>query len=198
MKKIMILAVLFSFATASTALAQAKKTEAQRINVTGTTDASKQKAPKKQLQAKDARKDAEKREKAAQQKNAKAQNRNANGLKDDKETVKRYRSIESVTKSEEELSLAEEMKTKAQDAYIELQQKHMSERESLKKKQAQERLAGVTDELTARQDLEMKELLARQSNELDAAKRDRERANKQYNRAITEYEKARSERLKYE
>lgn len=196
MKKIMILAMLFCFATASTALAQTKKTEAQRINVTGTTDVSKQKAPKKQLQTKDARKDSEKLEKAAQQK--RAQNGNATGLKDDKETVKRYRSIERVTKSEEELSLAEEMKTKAQEAYIELQQKHMSERESLKKKQAQERLAGVTDELIARQDLEMKELLARQSNELDAAKRDRERANKQYNRALTEYEKARNERLKYE
>lgn len=198
MKKIMILAMLFSFATTSTALAQAKNTEAQRINVTGLSDASKQKAPKKQLQTKDAKKDAEKREKVAQQRNASAQNRNASGIKDDKETVKRYRSIERVTKSEEELSLAEEMKTKAQDAYIELQQKHMNERESLKKKQAQERLAGVTDDLTARQDQEMKELLARQSSELDAANRDRERAVKQYNRALTEYEKARNERLKYE
>jgi len=199
MKRILPIAMLICFAFSTTAFAQIQQnTKPERIN-TGAEQvtvlqkrtlprSSDQSSVQKQQTTKATRSVTPKVEKKDSRSRKMGKNRNH------KEPEYTRASVRSV-QAEENLRALKDTVDEAQRAYVELQQTHMRERQELEQKHADERLAGVTDELTARQKKEMEELESKQAFENKAAKRALEQAEKKYKQGIEVFKRAQSEKL---
>lgn len=187
--------------TSSAAFAQSNIKRNQQVNSTPQTMTANPNAAKQRtMEVKD--RNGKKASQQVNKNNTSAQRFETDAQKRQKEEqmkkTKYTRAVERVTRAENRLSEAEENKNEAQMAYVELQQSNMLERQELEQRHANERLAGVTEELIARQECEMKQLEAVQARKLATAQRAVDKANKKYQQAIEEYNRARSERQSYE
>lgn len=110
----------------------------------------------------------------------------------DKSEYRKYevdsrKAYEMLVTAEEAMKVAEEVKNEAMMNFLNLRATHMNERSELAKRHSLLALNGMTEEMKASQDREMKELEERQAIQMSSMQSTLDRANRKYASTVEEY-----------